>query len=522
MGFFRDLFFGTSEKSTKSSIPKQPTSPFEIVNGVLKRYMGSEARVVIPEGVTMIDERAFFGLLAQDGRPQNYIQEVIFPNGLVEIGRSAFYNCTKLSSVKFPFPNTVKKISDDAFAGCTSLTMIPMPEGIEEIGRGAFARSGIQSFSFPSTIKMKELPSQLFRACPNLSRVYIRPTFLHIGVAAFAECRSLKGIHIPEGVIDIAGAAFSDCYALQSVELPRTLREIEETAFENSHPTLYVHLESKVMDVIKRRGWKVSVIMDLKTKLFSLDGTYCINHKMENADWPLLASNGTIDLFTQKELVEAYIRKSKRKIEVCYIPKPFLEAYLKSWYAKGIRKIMVDDHKYELLSISELLDDSAFPETLHPTLELARTLVAVKQCEEDDEQFLAGIIGENVQNMLPKTVFLTLLKKGTQKTEGLACSSLVKELMERTGVTAFPGLEAYDMAEPSIKHEDMQTFQYEGKTVAYLFTDMNELKRVAGEDSTFGIVAYGDVVYRILHQESCGELNAGIINPAGLKCWIYG
>lgn len=520
MGFFKNLFGGTSSKSTGAV--QQTASPFEIVNGVLKRYRGTEARVVIPAGVTIIDEGAFFGLLAQDGTPQNYIQEVVFPDGLVEIGRQAFYNCAKLSSVQFPIPNTVKKISNDAFAGCTSLTEIPMPHGIEEIGRGAFARSGIKTFDFPSSVKMKELPSQLFRACSNLRRVRISPKFCHIGVAAFEECRSLRNINIPEGVIDIAGAAFSDCYALQTVELPRSLREIDETAFENSHPTIYVHLESKVIDVMKRRGWNVSVIMDLKTKLFSLNGTYCINHKMRNGDWPLLSSNGTMHLFTQKELVEAFIRKYERKIEVCFIAKPFLEAYLKSWYAKGIRKIMVDDHNYEVLNISDLLDATAFPNTLHPTLELARTLVTFKQFEEDDEQFLAGIIGGSVQNMLPKTVFLTLLKNGTQKSEGIACSSLARDIMGRAGVTTFPGLESYDTAEPSIKHEDMQTFQYEGKKVVYLFTDMNELKSVAGEDSTFGIVAYGDVAYRILHQESCGDLNAAIINPGGLKCWIYG
>lgn len=105
MGFFKNLFGGTSSKSTGAV--QQTASPFEIVNGVLKRYRGTEARVVIPAGVTIIDEGAFFGLLAQDGTPQNYIQEVVFPDGLVEIGRQAFYNCAKLSSLHCTNSSTV-------------------------------------------------------------------------------------------------------------------------------------------------------------------------------------------------------------------------------------------------------------------------------------------------------------------------------------------------------------------------------------------------------------------------------
>ncbi len=67
------------------------TDIFRIIDGVLKEYSGSEASVVIPEGVK-------------------------------EIGDGAFEGCTSLASVSIP--EGVKEIGDGAFEGCTSLTEI--------------------------------------------------------------------------------------------------------------------------------------------------------------------------------------------------------------------------------------------------------------------------------------------------------------------------------------------------------------------------------------------------------------
>ena len=62
-------------------------SNFNIKNGVLEEYTGKDADVIIPDGVT-------------------------------EIGNKAFYGCSSLTSITIP--DSVKKIGEDAFMDATS------------------------------------------------------------------------------------------------------------------------------------------------------------------------------------------------------------------------------------------------------------------------------------------------------------------------------------------------------------------------------------------------------------------
>lgn len=259
MGFFSKLFGGSSpQPKMQSSHSRMQPSPFKIVNGVLEEYSGSYARVVIPQGVTKIGRSAFFDALGNRRNSHLYIQEVILPDGLIEIGNEAFYECRHLSSIMIP--KTVKTISRNAFAGCLNLKNIQLPESIENIGSGVFDRTGISTLKFPSNLKMDEVPSDLFRACPNFTGVKLPCTFQSIGAGTFSECPSLKSIVIPEGITEIWGSAFSDCSALREVRLPRSLKKIKENVFKNTHPMIFVYPESSLIDDMTEWGWDVCVI----------------------------------------------------------------------------------------------------------------------------------------------------------------------------------------------------------------------------------------------------------------------
>ena len=64
------------------------------------------------------------------------IQTVVFGDGVTNIGDSAFYECSSLTSVTIP--NSVTSIGYYAFYGCSSLTSVTIPDSVTSIGSGAF------------------------------------------------------------------------------------------------------------------------------------------------------------------------------------------------------------------------------------------------------------------------------------------------------------------------------------------------------------------------------------------------
>jgi len=87
-----------------------PSTPnaFEIRSGFLIKYNGSTAEVVIPDGVKEIGESAFAQALT--------VERVVIPQG-------------------------VKKIRKRAFVDCSYLTHVEIPASVEEIDRTAFTLS---------------------------------------------------------------------------------------------------------------------------------------------------------------------------------------------------------------------------------------------------------------------------------------------------------------------------------------------------------------------------------------------
>lgn len=72
-----------------------------------------------------------------------------------------------------------------AFSYCDVLDKVEIPEGITQIGKGAFAYSKIQSVEIPDTVT-------------------------NIGTSAFVGCDNLRSFHIPESVVDIGSDCFRD------------------------------------------------------------------------------------------------------------------------------------------------------------------------------------------------------------------------------------------------------------------------------------------------------------------------
>ena len=132
------------------------------------------------------------GTLGYYGVAENdYLREIVIPQGVTSIGYNAFSGCDGLTSVTIP--QGVTTIGSAAFFYCYGLTSVTIPQGVTTIE--------LQAFSY----------------CKNLTNIILPPTLRNIGYLAFEYCSSLKEIRVPSSVRTIGESAFSGCHKLKDV-----------------------------------------------------------------------------------------------------------------------------------------------------------------------------------------------------------------------------------------------------------------------------------------------------------------
>ena len=78
------------------------------------------------------------------------VTDLVIPDGVTTIGYRAFYGCSSLTSITIP--DSVTSIGDAAFHSCSSLTSITIPDGVTSIGDYAFGGcSSLTSVTFENT-----------------------------------------------------------------------------------------------------------------------------------------------------------------------------------------------------------------------------------------------------------------------------------------------------------------------------------------------------------------------------------
>ena len=182
-----------SSKPTGNNVikPKLPPDKFEIHDGILTKYNGTEAEVTIPQDVTSIGKNAFSGCK---------IESITIPNSVTSIGEDAFFSC-KIKSITIP--QSVTSIGNSIFRGCDNLEAISVEEeNLYYRGEGN------------CLIRIED--NTLISGCKN-SKI---PDYIaSIGKAAFWNCKNLTSITIPNGVTSIGEMAFCGCENLTSVNL---------------------------------------------------------------------------------------------------------------------------------------------------------------------------------------------------------------------------------------------------------------------------------------------------------------
>ncbi len=111
-------------------------NPLVVLNNVLIEGKNCSGDVTIPYGVTSIAGWAF---RQYESQCENLIS-VTIPDGVINIGDSAFENCKYLEKINIP--DSVKTIEKEAFCNCWSLREIILPESVASIGAWALADCG--------------------------------------------------------------------------------------------------------------------------------------------------------------------------------------------------------------------------------------------------------------------------------------------------------------------------------------------------------------------------------------------
>lgn len=223
--------------------------------------------IILPEGLTNIGKNAFCGM--------SHVRDLELPNGVTKIGDNAFNGCESLETINFP--GTIKSIGEDAFNGChslveadlskTSISLVAkrafygchhmltaiLPQTIESISESAFnGCSELASVRHDNTntTTTDEFSPAVRRA--SMTEDFSLPSLKlkTIGDSAFYKCTKLPYVSFPSCLTTIGDFAFENCSSIASVNLAATnISYVGKHAFKQCTNLETVYWSSKITEV---------------------------------------------------------------------------------------------------------------------------------------------------------------------------------------------------------------------------------------------------------------------------------
>ncbi|MCR5517381.1 MAG: leucine-rich repeat protein [Lachnospiraceae bacterium] len=184
---------------------------FIVDGGTLVKYEGKGGDVVIPDGVTRIEEHAFL-------------------------------NCSELKSLTIP--KSVTYIDATAFSGCNNLTSITLSEGISEVDPRFFSKCFALTAIYVSDndpnycsvdgVLYSKDKTRLIK-CPGtkLGEFVVPEGVTEIGPITFTGCKYITSIRIPETVTQLNGLEFWSCTSLSRIYIPESVTTIKGSMGSN-------------------------------------------------------------------------------------------------------------------------------------------------------------------------------------------------------------------------------------------------------------------------------------------------
>ncbi len=256
----------------------------------LSGYTGPGGDVVIPDGVTSIEPKAFYN--------RSDITGVTIPDSVTAIYDSAFQGCTGLTDVTIPGALTF--MGRHAFEGCTSLTDVTIPDAVTQLGDFAFANcTALRSVTISSGLGRWE-SSHTFQNCTALTDVAIPAGVTRVGEAAFQGCAGLTALPGLETVKEIGRKAFQGCTGLTELTFPDSVAKIGDKAFDGCTALTKVELPAGVdlgFDPFSNCPALAELRIDPANSIFR-DDAYSDKGYTPHAIGPFVIADGAVRKYT--------------------------------------------------------------------------------------------------------------------------------------------------------------------------------------------------------------------------------
>ena len=285
----------------------------EIGHGAF-RYEVGITEIVLPDGMTVIDDYAFEGC--------NDLTFITIPGSVTAIGICAFSDCGKL--IEVTLPESLQTLGDYAFYGCVALERIYFnavklndlsvtgmnanyfsinndvfsyagtnKNGItvtvgakvvripaylfysnqssahaprigalifeegsvcQEIGDHAFRQvDGLVSVRFPASLMT--IGSYAFGYTDLKSVQFAEGNLQTIGTWAFRDCKNLSWLQLPDGIKTIDKGALNGCTALTEITLPASLQTLGDQAFYNCSTLERIYFNATQMNDLQSNNY---------------------------------------------------------------------------------------------------------------------------------------------------------------------------------------------------------------------------------------------------------------------------
>lgn len=196
-----------------------PEGMVEIGGNVV--YDSTITKFDLPASVTVLDDYAF---------ARSNFETYTLTGSIKEFGRYLFAESEKLREVTFA--DSITEINGMyCFSKCINLEVVNLPAGITELPYGFFKDSGIKTFTLPEGFKATS--SNLFSGCNQLTSITLPSTLEKIGAYTFENCTSLTTITLPVGLKVLDSYCFTGCTSLTSVTMPDHLELIDSAVFKD-------------------------------------------------------------------------------------------------------------------------------------------------------------------------------------------------------------------------------------------------------------------------------------------------